>query len=52
MEWISILEFLDVSDEIAKSKQTQDFYTFAAKTFGFEDEYNALFLTEMNSISD
>lgn len=44
LEWINILDFLDVMPEIEKSKQTRDFFKQVAFQFDFVQEFKNDFL--------
>ncbi len=38
-EWIQVLRFLEISQEVGKSLQAMEFFRHAAKVYGFDDEF-------------
>lgn len=48
LEWVQILEFLEVADEIAHNKQVKEFFTYVSQVFGFEDTFKASFINNYN----
>lgn len=38
-EWIQVLKFLEIDQEIKQSKQVLDFFTHVSKVYGFEHDF-------------
>ncbi len=50
LEWIQILEFLEIGEEI-HNRQIRDFFMYVSKVFNFQDTFNASFIDNQNNES-
>lgn len=44
LEWVSILEFVEVAEEVSREPQTKAFFKEVARVYGFEEEFEQHFI--------
>jgi hypothetical protein len=44
LEWVSILEFVEVAEEVYREPQTKAFFKEVARVYGFEEEFEQHFI--------
>ena len=50
LEWVQILEFLEIGEEL-HHRQIRDFFAYVSKVFNFEDTFHASFIDNQNNES-
>ena len=50
LEWIQILEFLEIGEDI-HNRQIRDFFMYVSKVFNFQETFNASFIDNQNNES-
>lgn len=43
LEWVSIMDFVEVAEEISRNPQTKVFFIEVARVYGFEEEFEQHF---------